>query len=253
MNPRRTAVSIAFLIVAAGVSALEIPVQRAQGKKRDAQVVAFVDMERVYQEFPETRKARQEYLEQADKMKQALADKAAELSDLREQLAVLRDASAADAAAVGSTTVAVSSPSAALALPAVTTGTTKGTSAPGPSFSTGTAKALSPGGPAASTATVSVPRTAASGPVNLQQREQTLAEEESALAQAKADAARKLAEFEKKRAGQIFGKLYTALVQLADERGVDIVLDKSSLLYGQGSLDLTEDLSRRVRGLPDPQ
>jgi Skp family chaperone for outer membrane proteins len=209
--------------MATGASALEIPLQRAQGKKRDAQVMAFVDMERVYQEFPETRKARQEYLDQADKMKQSLADKAAELSDLREQLAILRDASSADAVAVASTSVTASSAPAAAAPPA------------------------------ASTATVSVPRTAAPAPVDLRQREQSLAEQESSLAQAKADAARTLAEFEKKRAGQIFGKLYTALVQLADERGVDIVLDKSGLLYGQGALDLTEDLSRRVRGLPDPQ
>ena len=89
--------------------------------------------------------------------------------------------------------------------------------------------------------------------MNMTQREQTLAEEESSLALAKAEAAKKLAEFEKKRAAQIFGKLYTALMQLADERGVDIVLDKSALLYGQGALDLTDDLSRRVRGLPDPQ
>jgi Skp family chaperone for outer membrane proteins len=226
---RRAVLTGTFLSLAVVVSALEIAVQRSLSKKRDSQTVAFVDMERVYQEFPETRKARQEYLEQADKLKQSLADKAAELSDLRDQLAVLRDASSADAIAAST---------AAAAPPSIATGTTKG--------------AL-PAVPAVSTGTLQVPRIVLPPSIDLQQREQTLADQETALAQAQADAARTLSEFEKKRAAQIFGKLYTALMQLADERGVDMVLDKSALLYGQGGLDLTEDLSRRVRGLPDPQ
>lgn len=251
MNHRRAALSFVFLVTAAGARALEIPIQRgpATGKKRDAQVVAFVDMERVYKEFPETRKARQEYLDQADKMKQTLADKAAELSDLREQLAVLRDASAADAGGGGP----FPAPS---ALPAAATSPAKGYSPVAPAASSSTVSTPLTAAPAFSTSTASIPRPAAPPPplpVNLGQREQNLADQETALAQAKADAARALSDFEKKRAAQIFGKLYTALVQLADERGVDIVLDKSALLYGQGSLDLTEDLSRRVRGLPDPQ
>ena len=42
-----------------------------------------------------------------------------------------------------------------------------------------------------------------------------------------------------------------ALVQLAEENNISLVVDKSSILYGQAAIDLTAKLRRRVRGLPD--
>jgi Skp family chaperone for outer membrane proteins len=198
-----------LLLAAAALpsEAMEIPLERGGPKaSKRGLVVGFVDMDRIYQEYPETRKARKEYQEQADKMKGLLADKEAELSDLREQLSVLKAAQA-----VSASTQAVSASTAAVA------------------FSTPTAFT--------------------SG--NLSQKEGELAEQEASLTEARKSAVQALSEFERKRAAQIFGKLYKSLVQLADEKGVDVVLEKSALLYGQAGLDLTDALSRRVRGLPD--
>jgi Skp family chaperone for outer membrane proteins len=212
MTRQKLTLLLTLLFALPAARALEIPLERAPGKTtlRRGAVIGFVDMDRVYKEFPETRRAKQDYQKEADRLRQSLSDKELELSDLREQLAVLKDALAADAA------VAVSSPSVAVS-------TVAAESAP----------AYAP-----SSADMSI-------------RESTLAAQESALLQAKKDAAAELTAFERRRAAQIFGKLYQALVQLADERGVDLVLDKSALLYGQVALDLTETLSRRVRGLPD--
>jgi Skp family chaperone for outer membrane proteins len=181
--------------------AMEIPLQHGSAGEKGgdkASRIGFVDMDRIYQEFPETGKAREEYQRQADKVKQALVDKESELADLREQISVLKAASEAPAA------------------------------------STETAPAPLPSG-------------------DLEEKERLLADEETALQEAKEEASAILTEFERRRAAQIFGKLYKSLVQLADEKGVDLVLDKSALLYGQGGLDLTEALSRRVRGLPDAE
>jgi Skp family chaperone for outer membrane proteins len=47
--------------------------------------------------------------------------------------------------------------------------------------------------------------------------------------------------------------LHKALVDVATERGVAVVVDKSSILYGENAVDLTEALHRKVRGLPDPR
>lgn len=178
-------------------SSMEIPLERGTEKNRKGggPVIGFVDMDLIYQEFPETKKARQEYQAQAEKIKQALLEKDAELSDLREQLAVLQAAAGA--------------------------------------------------GVARSTDTASNP------PVDVQEQARNLQEQEAALLDAKKEAAADLLEYERMKASQIFGKLYRALMQLADEKGIDMVLDKSALLYGQGGMDLTDALSRRVRGLPD--
>lgn len=180
----------ALLCSAVFSQALEIPLERSASSKKGA-VVAFVDMERVYQQFPETLKAKQEYKEQLEKLKRDLSEKEASLEDLRQQLEVLTAAqSSEDGAALQA---------------------------------------------------------------NTSQKQQDLAAQETSLDDARARAVEALGAFEKKRTAQIFGKLYKSLVQLADEKGVDIVVDKASLLYGQAALDLTETLSRRVRGLPEPE
>ena len=255
---RRYALIAAVLLSASVLRALEIPLERGSSKAHKGIVVAFVDMERIYQEFPETRKARQEYQDQAGKMKAVLTDKEAELSDLRDQLSILKSAMAEGLPPAVSTAAA----------PVLTTPTfskstsTLSSSSSTVSRSTSTAALPSqgvlpvPGAgltvPTGSSSTATAPPTS-SGELSasIAQKERTLAEEESTLDQARKEAAKALTEFERKRAAQIFGKLYKALSQLADERGVDVVMDKTSLLYGQKALDLTNALSRRVRGLPD--
>ena len=260
---RRYALIVAVLLSTSALRALEIPLSRGSSKGGKGVVVGFVDMERIYQEFPETRKARQEYQEQAAKMKAVLTDKEAELSDLRDQLSILKSAmgeglpSAVSTSAVQGLTVPTFSRSTSTVSNSSATviGSTSTRSAVLPSTSTAGLTI-----PTASSSTVPVAlSTAPAAPpmspgdisAGIAQKERALAEEESSLNKAQKEAAKALAEFERKRAAQIFGKLYQALTQLADERGVDVVLDKSSLLYGQKGLDLTEPLSRRVRGLPD--
>jgi Skp family chaperone for outer membrane proteins len=46
----------------------------------------------------------------------------------------------------------------------------------------------------------------------------------------------------------ILGKIYQALRDVANEEQVVVVVDKSSILYGDANIDLTEKLQERVRG-----
>ncbi len=216
-----------ILLAALPCAALEIPLERGASKSSHRGVtLGFVDMERIYKDFPETKQAQKDYQDQADKLKQALSDKEAELSDLREQLSVLKAA-------------AEETPPAAADVSA--------SSAPAVSSSTAAVKISS------ATLVGRTPDTLTAITGSLSEKERVLAQEEDALARSRKEAAVALAEFERQRAAQIFGKLYKSLVQLADEKGIDMIVDKQSLLYGQQALDLTDLLSRRVRGLPDAE
>jgi Skp family chaperone for outer membrane proteins len=66
------------------------------------------------------------------------------------------------------------------------------------------------------------------------------------------DAAAALRDFESKQSARILGQLHKALVELATERGIAVVVDKASILHGENAVDLTEALHRKVRGLPEP-
>lgn len=217
---------LSWFLAGTGVAAaLEIPLKQQSGGGQGASAaIGFVDMESVFQEFPETQKAKTEYYKELNARREALTQREKELSDLKEQLAVLRS------------TVEEAAKQPAPADAAV---------AP----STDTADA-GPAAPEADAAAGMNPAALAAIQQSVRQREEILAEKEVSLEQARKEAADALKLLEERRSLQIFGKLYTALVQIADEEGIGLVVDKSSILYGQKAQDLTEKLRRRVRGLP---
>ncbi len=230
-----------FLAGTGAAAALEIPLKQQSGQASGGgPAIGFVDMESVFQEFPETQKAKTEYHKELNARREALAQREKELSDLKEQLAVLR--STVEEAAKGA------SPGAE--------GTAKGAS-PGaegtakePAVAPSTDTAALPGLTPEPSAPGMSPAALAAIRESVRQREDILKEKEASLEQARKEAADALKLLEERRSLQIFGKLYTALVQIADEEGIGLVVDKSSILYGQEAQDLTEKLRRRVRGLP---
>ncbi|HRY29781.1 MAG TPA: OmpH family outer membrane protein [Elusimicrobiota bacterium] len=224
---------LGFIALSSHVSALEIPLGR--GGSGGGSTVGYVDMEAVFQEYPETQKAKEEYYRELADKRAVLADREKELADLKEQLSILRatlkemQAGMAQAAAAASTeTVTENSEE-----------TSTDTAAGEPP-----AKSLAMDLGISSGSITAVNET-------LVQREKALAEKETGLEEARRQAVQSLKEFEERRSLQIFGKLYSALVQLAEEQGISLVVDKNSILYGQNAMDLTEKLRRRVRGLPD--
>ena len=208
--------SVLALFLPAAALALEIPLKKGSG---EATRVGFVDMERIFREYPETQKARAEYFQEVERQRAALAERERQLASLTDQMAALQSAVAQPPAAE-----AVSSTGAA---PSLSTG-----AAPTPAISTATAAAVEEG---------------------LAKRSSELEKRKAELTLARQTSAQALRDLEARRSKQILGSLYKALTQLADEKGVGLVVDKSAILYGQEAVDLTEALSRRVRGLPEEE
>lgn len=200
--------------------ALEVPLRRSGDKMPGA--VAVVDMDKVFQTFPDTAKARNEYYDQVAKRRAVLDDQDKKLADLRTKLAALNTLMAASTATVNAQ---------ALSTASTTTGIDVSTDSTSTTTLSGVSSSLDAWSPDVS--------------------EQDLKEMEASHAQARVDALKSLQDLADRRTLQIMGRLYDALVQLCDERGVALVIDKSQVLYGQPALDLTDALTRRIRGLPE--
>jgi Skp family chaperone for outer membrane proteins len=225
-------------------------------------------MDRIYREYPETKKAREDYRKEVLRHKGELSDRERALDDLKGEIDVIKSRMAG---------VAVATEESILPSAGVSSGTSVapllGNSETEPSLgstsSGGESSEQSPTStePALSTGTnvppgTNVPKTPDMfalpkgaldkdiTPEELAKREALLLKRQAELEEAKASSTQALKKLESDMSKKILGRLYKALVDLAQEKGIRLVVDKSAILYGQDTIDLTEDLHRRVRGLP---
>lgn len=79
-----------FVLSATCSYALEIPLGgESGGSGGGGGKIAYVDMERIFQVYPQTREAKEDYAKQLAKKRQQLADKEAELANLKSRVSVL--------------------------------------------------------------------------------------------------------------------------------------------------------------------
>lgn len=197
----------ALVFCAAAARCLEIPLKKGAG---EGTRVGYVDMDRIFREYPETQKARTEYFKEVERQRASLAERERQLAGVEQEIDLLKDTmqSSSDSAAVAVSTTAV------------------------PVLSTATVAAVQEG---------------------VAKRSADLVQRQAELAMARQAGAQALRDLEARRSKQILGSLYKALMDLADEKGIGLVVDKSAILYGQSAIDLTDALSRRVRGLPEEE
>lgn len=241
-----------FLLCMVGATAwgLEIPIRRGGPGGRGASV-GYVDMELVFREYPEARKAREEYRIELLRHKSELSQREQVLDDLKREIDLLKR-SLISATAVDKS----SSTSAPLSPPTIPSSEEDPSSLTGIGPSTG---ALFVAPPSVPSETETVPKESppvlisagVASQAEISKREEILLKRQKELEEARASSAKNLKAFEASRAKTILGRLYKALVELANERGISLVVDKSAILYGENTIDLTESLNRRVRGLPD--
>jgi Skp family chaperone for outer membrane proteins len=183
--------SICFGVFLTNASALEIPLNGAGGGAGDGGAkIGYVDMERIFQVYPQTKAAKDDYRKRLEKLKSDLAQREADLGNTRDRIAVLDS-------------------------------TLKGVQS-----------------------STDTPRE----PGNLDAMKKDLQTKEQEFEEARKRALDDLATFESKQSQVILGRIYEALVSLADEEQLTLVVDKSSILYGSASTDLTEKLQERIRG-----
>jgi Skp family chaperone for outer membrane proteins len=196
---------IAAILAGAFISnarALEIPLTGA-GSDGGVAKIGYVDMERIFQVYPQTKAAKDDYRKRLDKLKADLAARESELGNIRDRISVLDS-------------------------------TLKGV---------GTSPTTE-----VSTITAGSPMDLAKQPDNLDVMRNDLKTKEVEFEEARKRALEDLASFESRQSQVILGKIYEALVDLAEEEQVTLIVDKSSILFGSASTDLTEKLQERIRG-----
>ncbi len=75
-----------------------------------------------------------------------------------------------------------------------------------------------------------------------------LAAAEEAFAKYEQEIEGNLMDIESRRSEILLGKIYKAVREVARQSGVSVVVDKSQILFGQGSVDLTDAVIKRLEG-----
>ncbi len=204
MQLKKSFAAAAFLLLSgATVFALDIPLNGGGGgESHGGANIGYVDLDKIFQLYPQTQAAKEDYAKQLKKKRDQLASKESELADLETRLSVLESTIKQGASA-----------------PAIEGSTSAATEDP----------------------TASVNQSVGNMRTQLTDKK---AELEELRKQAKTD----LAAFENQQSQIILGKIYQALRDVAIEQQVTVVVDKSSILYGDATIDLTDKLQQRVRG-----
>ena len=77
-------------------------------------------------------------------------------------------------------------------------------------------------------------------------KQKDISDKESGLNDFQAQLEKNLVDIESKRSEMLLGRIYKAVRETAIENGVSVVIDKSAILFGQGSVDLTGKVLKRL-------
>jgi Skp family chaperone for outer membrane proteins len=200
----------AMVTAVSGAWALDIPLEGGGGGAGNVLSIGYVDMERIYQLYPKTRVAKEDYSKQLRAKRAELAGKEKELLAIKNRLSVLestlKNGGADPAAAAGAAPVDDA--------------------------------AIDP----------SLENLEAKEPAALIQLKKELEEKQADFEEQRKRAQDDLIAFERRQNQVILGNIYQALRDLAQEQQVSIVVDKTSVLYGDATIDLTDKLQDKVRG-----
>ncbi|MBI4668556.1 MAG: BamA/TamA family outer membrane protein [Elusimicrobia bacterium] len=212
-----------------------VSVSKAQIAPKRGAVIATIDLERIFQAYPGTKKAREEMEKLILIKENEIAAKRAEIFSLVEEIALLKSQ------AVQPQTAATdqSGPPASLFAQNQT----------GASTDTLTGAATSQALPGLNAAPAPAPTAvlpAVSNP-QIEQKEALLKTKKEELKRLERDAEKNLESLEEAKTKTLLAKIYVAVKELAEEKNVDMVVDKNAILWGASRLDITEELMRRLK------
>lgn len=269
------------LLAAAAAGAMEISLEENRGQRGS---IGYVDLQAVFRRFPEVQRAKQSYAEVVRQAEEQVNLKKAELIRLRADIAALkaeRDAAGraplftpppvAPAPAPVAPAPAPVAPSTGAANPVSTLpgmgspeplriaipGMPEETLAPAAAVASSSAPAAAPAAAEPSAAELQ-----ARAEDQLRRRDAKVKELDAAVAAKEAELASKqasltayqgqvekdLVDIESRRSEMLLGRIYAAVKETAVESGVSVVIDKTAILFGQGSADLTDKVLKRLEG-----
>lgn len=204
-----------------------VSVSKVQVAPRRGVVIATIDLERIFQAYPGTKKAKEE-LEKLILIKEnEIAGKRAEIFRLTEELARLKTQSSSSNSAP---------PPPSTATPQSSTETLTGGS---------TAAMDLPGFSQPEPAAPNIDAGAEQAAVN--QKEAELKTKKEELRRMEREAEKNLEALEEAKTKTLLAKIYFAVRELAEEKNVDVVVDKNAILWGASKLDLTDELLRKLK------
>lgn len=263
--------------------ALEISLEENKGESGS---VGFVEIERVFKEYPETLRAKEDFQAQIRKKEKLLNEKKSEIFALKAEISRLRqekefarhlpmrlEPPPIKGEEKTSTTTAaeieVSTPSQTSAhADALSTSTPReqraGLPLPDISKDGGLAAGVEVSTPSQgakpvfdmpgiksvplSSMSMSVSTSAAEIDAAIREKENELAEKEAVLKGLQRQVEHELLDYESQRTQIILGRIYQVMRELALAEGISVVVDKRSILYGQSAVDLTDKLIKKLRG-----
>ncbi|HVE13150.1 MAG TPA: OmpH family outer membrane protein, partial [Elusimicrobiota bacterium] len=80
-----------------------------------------------------------------------------------------------------------------------------------------------------------------------------LAKKEAGFKEYQAVTEKNLLELEGRRSEMLLGKIYAAVREVARENSVSVVVDKTQILFGQNSVDLTDKVLKKLSGEEKPK
>ncbi len=205
----------AVLVLTPVSSALDIPLTGGGTGDTVGMKIGYVDMEKIFQLYPKTQDAKVDYSKQLKAKRAELAAREIELNQVKSKITVLEATLKNSPVPLGKSDVA------------------DGTTPP-----VGSDEAVDP----------DMENLEAKEPASIAALKKELEDKMADFEEQKKRAQDDLFAFERRQSQTILGTIYQALRDLADEEQVTIVVDKSSILYGDANIDLTDKLQSKVRG-----
>lgn len=241
-----------FLTVSSLIHGIEIPLERLDVKTTK---IAYVNMLKIFEAFPETDKARVELNKSIEEKRYSIIEKKEEIAKLKGEVEFLKQKMAAVSPQKATTEAANLPPHATpeLTTPIPATGVTPLTlpeDSPLKFLFTPPAESKKPfptesriEPPVAVSTDAPAILPGIPSPVpQLKEKEALLYEKEAELDSFVGQAEEEIRLLEEGKTLTLMAKIYKAIEEVAAQDGYSVIVDKESILYGDGAVDITQDV-----------
>ena len=218
------------------VQAVEIPLDNLERATK----IAYVDMHKIFEVFPETEKARRNVTRTVQEKKSEITLKKEEVARLKGEVDFLRQKVALET--VSTATVLAVAPLPAVLPSAQVQQSTVSAALAAASVSVSSTALLS-----ASSVPVALPNLVTPMARELAQKEELLSKREVDLEAFVGGTEQEIAKLEEGRNMEILAQIYRILQETASRSGYTIVLDKDNILYGQNTVDITDLVIKKLQ------
>ena len=264
-RPLCALLSAAWMCGALPLAALEVSLEENRAQRGS---VGYADMQRIFRSYPETQRAKQSFADIIRQAEEGVNLKKAELQKLRSEISRLN----AEHEILSRTPIQISEPAKPLVPALAPTASEKPRRDPLVIRIPGVADepiiiqpssedvhASTPNASVSLSSAAALPdpvaESAARHGARLKELEEQVASKitelgrrESAFKEYQLQAEKSLTELESRRSEMLLGRIYDALREVARENSISVVVDKSQIIFGQNTVDLTDKVIKKLGG-----